>query len=109
MKFETYAHSFQVFPRLGLERITALLAHLGNPQNACRCIHIAGTNGKGSVSFALASVLLAQGEKVGLYTSPNLTTSITALQHPSVFQICLKSRVSYPHSIIIIALSCCLN
>ena len=73
-EFETYAHSFQVFPRLGLERITALLAHLGNPQNACRCIHIAGTNGKGSVSFALASVLLAQGEKVGLYTSPNLVS-----------------------------------
>lgn len=44
-----------------------------------------------------------------LYTSPNLTTSITALQHPTVFQICLKSRVSYPHSIIIITLSCCLN
>ena len=44
-----------------------------------------------------------------LYTSPNFTPSITALQHPSIFQVRLKSRVSYPHSVIIITLSCCLN
>ena len=74
MKFEKYAHSFQVFPRLGLERISVLLSHLGNPQNRCHAIHIAGTNGKGSVSFALASILKVQGEKVGLYTSPNLVS-----------------------------------
>ncbi|MBP5210001.1 MAG: bifunctional folylpolyglutamate synthase/dihydrofolate synthase, partial [Clostridia bacterium] len=71
--FEKYAHSFQVFPRLGLERITHLLACLGDPQKDCgRVLHIAGTNGKGSVAVALASVLTAAGFRVGLYTSPNL-------------------------------------
>ena len=72
MEFETYAHSFQVFPRLGLERISALMECLGHPEKDCRCIHVAGTNGKGSVCFALSSVLSEAGEKVGLYTSPNL-------------------------------------
>jgi len=71
-EFETYAHSFQVFPRLGLERISALMECLGHPEKDCRCIHVAGTNGKGSVCFALSSVLSEAGEEVGLYTSPNL-------------------------------------
>lgn len=74
MDFTKYAHSFQVFPRLGLERIFALTEALGHPERQCRCIHIAGTNGKGSVSFALASILKQSGACVGLYTSPNLVT-----------------------------------
>ena len=52
---------------------TVLLAnHLGNPERNLNCIHVAGTNGKGSTSHLLASVLQEAGYKVGLYTSPHL-------------------------------------
>lgn len=52
---------------------TVLLAnHLGNPEQHLKCIHVAGTNGKGSTSHLLASVLQEAGYKVGLYTSPHL-------------------------------------
>jgi len=52
---------------------TVLLAkHLGNPEHYLKCIHVAGTNGKGSTSHLLASVLQEVGYKVGLYTSPHL-------------------------------------
>ncbi|MFV8443029.1 bifunctional folylpolyglutamate synthase/dihydrofolate synthase [Flavobacterium sp. LB2P44] len=49
-----------------------LLAHLENPQDKIKCIHVAGTNGKGSTSHMLASILHEAGYKVGLYTSPHL-------------------------------------
>jgi dihydrofolate synthase/folylpolyglutamate synthase len=49
-----------------------LIAHLGNPHIELKCIHVAGTNGKGSTSHMLASVLQEAGYKVGLYTSPHL-------------------------------------
>ena len=49
-----------------------LMQHLGNPARKFRSIHVAGTNGKGSVSHMLASVLMQAGYKVGLYTSPHL-------------------------------------
>lgn len=55
-----------------LTNIKLLVAHLGNPQNKLKCIHVAGTNGKGSTSHMLASVLQEAGYKVGLYTSPHL-------------------------------------
>ena len=45
---------------------------LGNPQNKLQCIHVAGTNGKGSTSHMIAAVLQKAGYKVGLYTSPHL-------------------------------------
>lgn len=52
---------------------TILLAnHLGNPEKDLKCIHVAGTNGKGSTSHMLASVLQEAGYQVGLYTSPHL-------------------------------------
>lgn len=52
---------------------TVLLAnHLGNPEEHLTCIHVAGTNGKGSTSHMLASVFQEAGYKVGLYTSPHL-------------------------------------
>ena len=52
---------------------TVLLAtHLGNPERHLKCIHVAGTNGKGSTSHLLASVLQEASYKVGLYTSPHL-------------------------------------
>ena len=47
------------------------MVHLGHPQNAFKSVHIAGTNGKGSCSHMLASVLQEAGYKVGLYTSPH--------------------------------------
>ena len=56
----------------GLERSWALARHFGNPQDKWPSIHIAGTNGKGSVSHLIASTLQSQGYKVGLYTSPHL-------------------------------------
>lgn len=56
----------------GLERIKALTAALGEPQNFYRTIHVAGTNGKGSVCAMLAEMLKAQGLRVGLFTSPHL-------------------------------------
>jgi len=49
-----------------------LVNHLNNPEKKLKCIHVAGTNGKGSTSHLLASVLQEAGLKVGLYTSPHL-------------------------------------
>ena len=56
--------------RPGLERITELCRLLGDPQKELRFIHIAGTNGKGSVSAMLDSILRSAGYRVGLFTSP---------------------------------------
>lgn len=56
----------------GLENIETLMALIGNPERSLRCIHVAGTNGKGSVSHLLASFYHEKGYKVGLYTSPHL-------------------------------------
>ena len=56
----------------GLENITKLCNFFGNPQEKLKMIHIGGTNGKGSTSNMLASVLQEQGYKVGLYNSPHL-------------------------------------
>jgi dihydrofolate synthase / folylpolyglutamate synthase len=58
--------------RFKLERMQALAASLGNPQQAYPSIHVAGTKGKGSVSVLCASALCEAGYKVGLYTSPHL-------------------------------------
>ena len=55
-----------------LTNIKLLAAHLGNPETQLKCIHVAGTNGKGSTSHMLASVLHEAGYNVGLYTSPHL-------------------------------------
>ena len=55
-----------------LTNIKLLAAHLDNPQDHLKCIHVAGTNGKGSTSHMLSSVLQEAGYKVGLYTSPHL-------------------------------------
>ena len=55
-----------------LSNTLKLCEYLGNPEKKLRCIHVAGTNGKGSTSHLLASVLQEAGYKVGLYTSPHL-------------------------------------
>jgi dihydrofolate synthase / folylpolyglutamate synthase len=57
---------------LGLERVKALLELFDNPQKRLNIIHVAGTNGKGSVCAMLSSVLTDAGYKTGLYTSPHL-------------------------------------
>ena len=72
-------HCTPVFEKIGVgaykEGLSTTLAfdeHFGHPHRQFRSIHVAGTNGKGSVSHSLASILQAQGLKVGLYTSPHL-------------------------------------
>jgi dihydrofolate synthase/folylpolyglutamate synthase len=55
-----------------LTNVNLLADHLDNPQQKIKCIHVAGTNGKGSTSHMLASILQEAGYKVGLYTSPHL-------------------------------------
>lgn len=58
--------------RPGLENTEYLMDYLGHPERGLRCIHVAGTNGKGSTSSMLASVLMEAGYRTGLYTSPHL-------------------------------------
>lgn len=58
--------------KFGVERMRILSARLGNPELAVPSIHVAGTNGKGSVSAMLEAILRASGRKTGLYTSPHL-------------------------------------
>ena len=57
---------------LGLGTIKKILSGLGNPQKNFRSIHVAGTNGKGSVASTLAAIIKAAGYRVGLYTSPHV-------------------------------------
>jgi dihydrofolate synthase / folylpolyglutamate synthase len=58
--------------KFGIDRMQALGAALGHPERAVPCLHIAGTNGKGSVSAMLDAILHAAGWRIGLYTSPHL-------------------------------------
>lgn len=57
---------------LGLDRIKKLLDYLGNPEEGLKIIHVAGTNGKGSICTFIASILESNGYKVGRYISPTL-------------------------------------
>lgn len=56
----------------GLQRISAILGALGNPEEGLQVVHVAGTNGKGSTAAFLSSVVAAGGYRVGLFTSPHL-------------------------------------
>lgn len=68
-----YLYGLQQFGiKLGLQNVRELLDRLGNPQAGLPCVHVAGTNGKGSVSVLLAEILRHAGYRVGLYTSPHL-------------------------------------
>ncbi|MDA7744741.1 bifunctional folylpolyglutamate synthase/dihydrofolate synthase [bacterium] len=79
---ETLDYLYQQLPmyqRIGqaaykadLSSTVALMSHLGNPENQFKSIHVAGTNGKGSVSHLLSSIFQEAGYKTGLYTSPHL-------------------------------------
>ncbi|RMF05671.1 bifunctional folylpolyglutamate synthase/dihydrofolate synthase, partial [Candidatus Woesearchaeota archaeon] len=59
---------------LDLGRIRRLMKELGNPERTFKSVHVAGTNGKGSVCAMLASLLKEAGFKVGVYTSPHLVS-----------------------------------
>ena len=66
-----YIHSLLAFGiKPGLERISMLLDLLDNPQDKLKFVHIAGTNGKGSTSTMISNMLIAEGKKTGLFTSP---------------------------------------
>ena len=68
-----YLYGLQRFGiKLGLENIRALLQRLGRPQEAFASVHVAGSNGKGSVCAALAEIFARAGVAAGLYTSPHL-------------------------------------
>ena len=69
---KTLTSQGKFYINLGLERISAILELLGNPQDSLKCFHIAGTNGKGSVCAILAAVLKEYGLTVGLYISPHI-------------------------------------
>ena len=70
-----YLFSLEQFGiKFGLENIRAILRAMGQPQNAYSSVHIAGTNGKGSVTAMVDSVLIAAGVHTGRYTSPHLTS-----------------------------------
>lgn len=58
--------------KLGLERVQAVCARLGNPERSFQAVHIAGTNGKGTVTAFVGSMARAAGHNVGVYTSPHL-------------------------------------
>ncbi|MEG4318578.1 MULTISPECIES: folylpolyglutamate synthase/dihydrofolate synthase family protein [unclassified Microcoleus] len=101
MNAESILQSYQHFGvHLGLERIHQLLEKLDNPHQQVPIIHVAGTNGKGSVCAYLSSVLTAAGYRVGRYTSPHLidwTERICINQKPisaTALQQCLEQVVS---------------
>ena len=72
------ASSFGIKP--GLERITALMEALGNPQDDYKIVHVTGTNGKGSVTSYISYALFTSGLRVGRFTSPHLQ-SYTAVSY----------------------------
>ncbi|HLO46971.1 MAG TPA: folylpolyglutamate synthase/dihydrofolate synthase family protein [Kamptonema sp.] len=73
MTIDSILQPYQHFGvNLGLDRIQRLLYNLGNPHQKIPIIHVAGTNGKGSVCAYLSSILTAAGYQVGRYTSPHL-------------------------------------
>ena len=66
--------------KLGLERIRTLLDALGNPQRAYKVVHVAGTNGKGSVCAMIDAGLRAAGVRAGMFTSPHLMEPTERIQ-----------------------------
>ena len=72
LKYIENTHKFGI--KLGLDSTGKLLELLGNPQDNLNVIHVAGTNGKGSVCSFISNILKEEGYKVGLYTSPYLET-----------------------------------
>jgi dihydrofolate synthase/folylpolyglutamate synthase len=74
---------YELLPRgraYGLERIAAACAAFGNPERSFQAIHVAGTNGKGSVCAFVAAMLKSSGARTGLYTSPHLNRFAERIQ-----------------------------
>lgn len=80
MNFKEYANSFQSVSRLGLGSTESLMEILCNPQDQLKFIHIAGTNGKGSVCSFIQNGLTLSGKKTGKFTSPDM--------------LCVRERIS---------------
>ncbi len=77
-----YIHSLEKFGiRPGMERIRALCAALGNPQDKLKVIHVAGTNGKGSTSTMISNILRQSGYSTGLFISPYVTDFRERIQY----------------------------
>jgi dihydrofolate synthase/folylpolyglutamate synthase len=71
-KLPMYQRVGAVAYKADLNNTLLMMEHLNHPEKELKCIHIAGTNGKGSTSSLIASVLQECGYKTGLYTSPHL-------------------------------------
>ncbi len=71
-RLKTFHHIGQDAYNPGLENIRLLSDAFGNPHRGLKCVHIGGTNGKGSTAHTIAAVLQAAGYRTGLYTSPHL-------------------------------------
>jgi len=72
---QTYLDDLQFHKiKLGLDSMRSFLARVGHPEQSLRYVHVAGTNGKGSVSVTLLTLLAGAGYRVGLYTSPHLSS-----------------------------------
>ncbi len=91
-----YIHSLLAFGiQPGLERISMLLELLDNPQDKIKTVHIAGTNGKGSTSTMISNMLIADGHKTGLFTSPYVIDFCERIQinaqnvHKALFAECV--------------------
>lgn len=77
-----YIHSLEKFGiKPGMERIRALCAELGNPQEKLKVIHVAGTNGKGSTSTIISNILCQSGYNTGLFISPYVTDFRERIQY----------------------------
>ena len=95
-----YIHSLGKFSKpAGLERITLALKKLHNPQDNFRSIHIAGTNGKGSVSAMLAKIFETAGFKTGLFISPFVIDFRERIQINGEF-ISEKDLIKYSQKVI---------
>ena len=79
----------------GLDRMRALLGALGDPHEAFRSVHVAGTNGKGSVAAILESVLRHHGLRTGLYTSPHLVDFRERIQLDKAGRGRLLGRIAF--------------
>jgi len=87
--------------RLGLDSIHGLCKRVGDPQRSFSSIHIAGTNGKGSVAHMIEAILRAENETTGLYTSPHLQTFCERVQVKGTMvtedEIVTIARELFPH------------
>ena len=93
-----YIHSLRKTPgHPDPNHIRALLAAMGNPQNAYRCIHVAGTNGKGSFCAMADSILRAAGYRTGLFTSPFIR-ELANPSHSRIWPISPDWSAKRPHS-----------